>query len=472
MALGDGTSGINFSSMFGSDNPIGIGNLPSRGLGGLETLAGVDIPGFNDNVGSQIGSIAGMAIGSVIPGVGTVLGGLAGNFLGGFGGGMFGGGGHHTGSLPDFTVPANTPSIIDTPNAFRSFRGLGGEGGILTGQTKSIHDVWFPTFGEMTALGLLPTGEQDKLRKQYDGINTGGSSPGNAVSRNQQLANMASNAVAFLEQGKKELATMDAFLADNPEIKAMLDARMDTIPNKNPGESHYDVARYGRAQIKRDFFSALQHSTLDELSTLESNIGTPGSIQPDTPIEDLFGFGETLTERLAKGELASIGLPIDGSGGSGDDAYNQETQDYLAHLQRETELITAQQQDRALQQDENATQEERNDSALALLGLTSSFLINSLNAPSSDPRINTQSAEVSPSGSSGISISEVDSSFQRDTNVFQSPGFNFQKQGKSKRTDIPLDIIEENPSSFPRLAQIGQGGLVPNPYQDRGLLVN
>jgi hypothetical protein len=144
----------------------------------IADIAGIDIPGVS-NVGDIVSNITGK---------------------------VFGGGGHHTGSLPDFTVPLNTPNIIDTPNRFRSYRGLGGEGGILTGQTKSINETFYPALLELEkdllGKGRI-TGDPEKdvvgqFLTQFRAVAPQNStSPSDAVRRNQQAANLASNLVTY-----------------------------------------------------------------------------------------------------------------------------------------------------------------------------------------------------------------------------------------------------------------------------------
>lgn len=229
-----GSGGLNFGSLFDSGNPINIGSLPTLGLSGLEGFAGVDIPGFNDNIGSTIGS----GLGLIAAGP---LGALAGNFLGGFGGKMFGGGGPRNIPLPDFTVPSNTPSIIDTPNILRHFRGSGGEGGILTGQKKSVHQVFWPAktelFNQLRQFeGVVPEAGKvvDALRDEFEKFsNPVASSPGDSVNKNQALANIASHTVSLLDSTNRRLA----FLGDNPSVKAALDRRVAS----NPGENKLDL---------------------------------------------------------------------------------------------------------------------------------------------------------------------------------------------------------------------------------------
>jgi hypothetical protein len=122
------------------------------------------------------------------------------SFVGGITGGAFGGKGHHRGSLPDFTVPSNLPSVIDTPNAFRSYRGLGGEGGILTGQTKSIHNSFYPARSELTTLGVQAKEVAQEFLRVYEQeiAMDRATSPADAIRRNQQAANLTSNLVSFI----------------------------------------------------------------------------------------------------------------------------------------------------------------------------------------------------------------------------------------------------------------------------------
>ncbi len=165
------------------------------------------------------------------------------------------------------------------------------------------------------------------------------------------------------------------------------------------------------------------------------------------------------------------GVSDDGiSGGVNDDPFSQESIDYFNQQEEAlTKLITKQQQDKAMQGDENATDDDRRHSALGLLGATASFLIDSLKNPDEQNRVSRQ-RDISLGGGGGSFSLGGGSSLQRDVNVLKSPGFNFQSQGLSDRSDIPLERMESSPSSFPILAQIGQGGLVPQPQQNRGLI--
>ncbi len=430
--------GLNFGSLFDGGNPIGIGSLPSLGLQGLEQLAGVDIPGFNDNIGSTIGSIGGLLVGGP-------LGAIAGNFIGGFGGSMFGGGGHHKVPLPDFTVPENLEGILDDlPNQLRSYRG---SGEIFNSQIRQLHEIFYTAEGRLASLGGITEEEHIELNRQYDTINSLAASPGDRVNRNQQMANLASFVTTALAAEEDRVERQNAFLADNPQVQDIIDRERARRPGSR------------RPVVTREFFDALWGADKEQLQAFDDKVVAHEANPPEWPVDE-----DPPDELFA----SWLGTPSTG-GGTGSDNFDEQAQAFWEQQQRETDLITAQQQDRALQQDENASDEDRRSSALALLGLTSSFLIKSLNAPRLDPRVNTQDS-VSLEGGGSV-LSGGSSSLQRDTNVFKSPGFKFQKQDKSKRTDIPLDIIEENPSSFSRLAQIGQGGLVPNPQQDRGLLV-
>jgi len=176
---------------------------------------------LGDNIGSSIGGFGGGNIGSKVgfqlggP-VGGVVGGLAGRALGsfGFGGfGGFGGKGHHRGALPEFTIPENTPSILDTPNQFRSFRGLGGEGGILTGQRKSINNVFFPALNELRDLQVSAgtrineiNSIRNDLKRQFQSFASATpSSPADMVRRNQGMANVASGLIAGINNFRSDL---------------------------------------------------------------------------------------------------------------------------------------------------------------------------------------------------------------------------------------------------------------------------
>ncbi|MEE8208242.1 MAG: hypothetical protein V3T88_04710 [Nitrosomonadaceae bacterium] len=140
----------------------------------------------------------------------------------------------------------------------------------------------------------------------------------------------------------------------------------------------------------------------------------------------------------------------------GEDAFN-------LLLQQEQELITAQQLDKALQGDEGATVDDKKSSALGLLGLTTSFLINSL-------RGNDNNTNQQPQGTpAGVSFGgSVAQPITREVNVFESPAFQPIKQDRFIRPDAPLTKISESPSNFP-LGGLLSGTLRP---QNRGLLNN
>lgn len=160
-------------------------------------------------------------------------------------------------------------------------------------------------------------------------------------------------------------------------------------------------------------------------------------------------------------------------GGEGTGSFDQQAEEFFNQEQRETDLITAQQQDKALQGDENATPEDKKFSALSLLGLTSSFLINSLRNTDGDSSQNTQQQTSVPSA--GFSLGSSSSTpITREANVFKSGIFQPIKQTDFVRPDAPLTIIPESPSSFPLLAERGKLGLLSPGLrqQKRGLLTN
>lgn len=416
--------------------------------------------------GQKLGGIIGTKL--EIPGldfagnaIGSVLGGIFGGSFGGFGGK-----GHHKVSLPDFTVPSNTPSILDTPARLRSFRGSGGEGGVLTGQKRSVHEVFWPTKTELEhnlRAARVPSeqvGElTDAIRDKFEEFSSPvASSPADSVNKNQALANIASYVVDLNEQAKTRLQ----FLRDNPTLHNRLTAEM----RANPVTS---------LDSYNNLFGFIQNADKDTLINFESQIEDPNAnlgdvfsgawagVGPGTDIGPGQDFGPQLPDDF---------IPDDGGGSDVQDPFSQESIDYFNQQEEALdELITQQQQDKALQGDNDATSDIKKQSALALLGLTSSFLINSLTNPDSQKRV-SQQRNTALGGSGGSVLSSSGPLLERKANVFKSGIFQPIKQEDFVRPDAPLTVIPESPSSFPLLAEQGQRGLLAQGLrrQNKGLV--
>ena len=85
----------------------------------------------------------------------------------------------------------------------------------------------------------------------------------------------------------------------------------------------------------------------------------------------------------------------------------------------------------------------------------------------------SQQLPVSGGGGGGFGFASGGSpTTGREANVFKSGIFQPIKQERFIRPDAPLTRIQETPSDFPSLAELGQIGLAGQGKQNRGLIAN